>query len=237
MATSANFLSFIFLLFLIYYPQVQVQVQGRESKFFSKFSTLYTPKNNSTINTTSTPTNTNSTTTTTTTTKTNDTVKYTKQEEEPISFTSETNNGHGLYGHGSSDQFPPTTTTMNNAHDTYTDHPNQTPAQEFTGASYDEFKELNKAYSNNNNNNNNNWFETMQQAGMSDTRFIDNDMNSFSNKYPSMNVNNEQFGSSGGVNSGRYNDENASDDEFNNYMEESQMNQEELQENQEEYAP
>eukprot|EP00268_Persea_americana_P063983 TRINITY_DN8365_c1_g1_i1.p2 TRINITY_DN8365_c1_g1~~TRINITY_DN8365_c1_g1_i1.p2 ORF type:complete len:236 (-),score=32.39 TRINITY_DN8365_c1_g1_i1:97-774(-) len=169
MAPSPKHLSLLTLLFLI----SSLQVQARESKFFSHYNTakeakpLQTPAPSPT------------------------------EEVDPYSYNQENQNGYGLYGRGT-DQATPTTTTFNNVQYTAREPPTVFPTEEYAATTTEKRNYMNKEYTTKYPNNE---YEK-NQYGMSDTRYLDNgryyyDLNANNNNYQfetgKGNTNNYQF--------------------------------------------
>ncbi|XP_010260323.1 PREDICTED: protein E6 [Nelumbo nucifera] len=154
----------LFLLFLI----SSVQIQAREIKFFNRVSHYTTNNNKNNSNNgkeTELP-------------KKEETPS--KEDEEP-SFTPESENGYGLYGHGSG-QLPPT--TDNDAYYTTGNlRAEKTTTSEYNNGGNYEYKQFNKRYPNNFYSTNNG-YETKQQVGLEGTRFTSTEyLNNNNNGY------------------------------------------------------
>ncbi|XP_042482105.1 protein E6-like [Macadamia integrifolia] len=169
MASSAKYLSFLFLLFLI----SSLQIHARDSQFFSKV----TREDNNTNN---------KNTAAGAAIKENELPESEEpthtQDDEP-SFRPQNHKGFGLYGQGS-EQF--STNSVNDAYFTPT-------TEQYTPQNYEE-KSFNKGYYPTNNYNYNG-YENKQQ-GMRDTSFMDtayNNNNNNNNNYN--NYNNYRYGS------------------------------------------
>lgn len=156
MAPSPKHLSLLALLFL--FSSLQVQAI-RESKFFSHYNTakeaepLQIPAPSPT------------------------------EEVDPYSYNQENQNGYGLYGHGT-DQATPTTTTFNNVQYTAREPPTEFPTEEYATTTTEKRNYMNKEYTTKYPNNE---YEK-NQYGMSDTRFLENgryyyDVNANNNNY------------------------------------------------------
>ncbi|PIA35134.1 hypothetical protein AQUCO_03600060v1 [Aquilegia coerulea] len=200
MAVPVKHLAFFFLIFLFF----SIQIQARESKFFSKFNHYET----TTIGSNNIPTTTassNATTVNPTTTTTNDNGSKrseltqeqgasVEQEEEP-SFTQQATNGYGLYGHGSNQDS--STTGEITQDDTFGDLPEKTSTQEYTRGSYED-KEANTGY---HGDNNGNYGYKANQFGMSNTRLMDNgnvnSNNGYKKQYNNGNINNNNDNNNG----------------------------------------
>ncbi|KAJ9686248.1 hypothetical protein PVL29_015245 [Vitis rotundifolia] len=170
MASSAV-LSFLFILVLFSSPQIQ----GRESKFFSKVTHNSSPTEAAKEPSSEFP----------------DTPVYAPTPAPapgPASelFQSDTLDGYGLYGRGSK-EFSPTTVSEN-----------EVVPEELTDESYKELAET--SYTNNNNRYSTEYYKnnghTTEQQGMSDTRFLENGKYSYTPNTYSTNSNKNGYSSS-----------------------------------------
>ncbi|KAF5199899.1 hypothetical protein FRX31_010518 [Thalictrum thalictroides] len=193
MAFPVKYLAFFFLIFLC----SSIQIHARESKFFSKFNHYQTATigSNNIPNTNTGSSNATSTVNPTTTINDNSgsneselsQESLVKQEEEP-SFTQQTSNGYGLYGHGSTQDS--STTDEINQDDAFGDLPEKTSTQEYTRGRYED-KEANTGYRGDNNGN---YGYKTKQFGTSTTRLMDNgnvnSYNGYEKQYDNGNINN-----------------------------------------------
>ncbi|GAV60324.1 hypothetical protein CFOL_v3_03855 [Cephalotus follicularis] len=194
MASSPKFISILFLITIF-----SIQIQARESQFFSKVSTNF---DNSAQETATLPNNQaqEQTVETQATTK-----PLPTQEQEPT-FIPETQNGYGLYGHESGQHPPSTTTTTNKPNDaSYTTTgtgylPYTTQAQETSP--YKKYRDTYDPRTNTNNNNNyynKNAYETDQQ-NWGNSRFTERGYTNTANQKNNYQQNQYHGGNSGYTN-------------------------------------
>ncbi|KAJ4981555.1 hypothetical protein NE237_032392 [Protea cynaroides] len=147
---SAKCLAFLFLLFII---SSSLQIQARESKFFSKVTHDDNNDNTSDKETEVLP----------------ETEEPSRTQDKEPSFKSQNHNGFGLYGHGS-DQFSPN--SVNDAHYSPTNFPEKTTTEQ---------KSFNTGYTTNNYNYNG--YENKQQSMSDTRFMDTTDLNNNNNYY------------------------------------------------------
>lgn len=217
MAPSPKHLSLLITVLLLI---SSLQVQARESKFFSKTVHSNTAKESFPLKSPAPSPN----------------------QEDPFNYTQENQNGYGLYGH-ESDQASPTT-TFNNVEYTARDTPSEfstvefttptTPTTTTTTTNTNERSYMNKEYSTTKYPTNE--FEK-QQYGMSDTRFLNNGRyfydvntnNNYGSRYET-GKSNQRYGSYGDMskyNNGGYYGNNENAYEYNSSLDGYKGSQEE----------
>ena len=244
---------FPFLLLLILFSS-SLQIHARDSQFFSKVTNPN--NNNNNVKEESQLPN-----------KEELESKQLKEQEQEPTFVPDTQEGYGLYGHGSG-QLPPSTTGnnipyaeySNNNNNNYYYNKNSYNAKQqglkdtvLYDTGYTTMSNRNNYYNgdnvysssssnNNNNNNNNNGYNTKQQ-GMSDTRFLENgryyyDLNSEKNYRNEYENSRTEYSRNEYNNRGYYGNNNNNENSYEfDNSMEGYQNQEQYQESQDEFVP